>query len=402
MMSLPPTTATGSNLDGLRVALVHHWLVKMRGGEKVLEALCKMFPKADIFTLVCNPDAITDTIKSHRIQTSWLQKFPGAVRHYRHYLPLFPLAIEQFDLSAYDLVISSDASVCKGVLTNPETCHICYCHSPIRYAWSAFHTYLNLSQSVWQRKLLPFVANYLRIWDHSASSRVDYFIANSWNVARRIRKYYRRESTIVYPPIRVADYPVAPSSQRYFLVAGELIPYKRFDLAVAAFSRLGLPLWVVGDGADARKLRKLAGPTIRFLGWIPDEQFRAVLSQCRALILPGEEDFGMTVPEAHACGRPVIALGKGGALETVLPQINGLFFGDSTVESLCEAVAQFEKMESQFRPAEIRSTALLFDESRFMEQIREVISEKYHEHEQRFASNTLPTPVESCNDSSIW
>lgn len=393
MISLPKINAAGSNLESLRVALVHHWLVKMRGGEKVLEALCKIFPKADIFTIVCDPDAITDTIKNHRIQTSWIQKLPGAVRHYRHYLPLFPLAIEQFDLSAYDLVISSDASVCKGVLTQPETCHICYCHTPIRYAWSAYHTYLNLSQSVWKRKLFPFVASYLRIWDHSASSRVDYFIANSGNVARRIHKYYRRESTILYPPIRVGDFQVAPSSQEYFLAAGELTPYKRLDLAVRAFNRMGLPLWIVGDGVDARKLRKLAGNSIRFLGWLPDEQFRAVLSQCRALVHPGEEDFGMIVPEAHACGRPVIALGRGGALETVLPQVNGLCFRDRTVESLCEAVAQFEKSESQFRPAEIRSTSLLFDESRFRERIVEIISEKYHEHQQNFALNTVPAPL---------
>jgi glycosyltransferase involved in cell wall biosynthesis len=230
----------------------------MRSGEKVLEALCKIFPKADIFTIVCDPDAITDTIKSHRIQTSWIQKFPGAVRHYRHYLPLFPLAIEQFDLSAYDLVISSDASVCKGVLTQPETCHICYCHTPVRYAW-AYPTYLNLPKVFGKETFHSLPATLGS--DHSASSRVDYFIANSGNVARRIHKYYRRESTILYPPIRVGDFQVGPSSQEYFLAAGELTPYKRLDLAVRAFNRMGLPLWIGRRGA---RKPEVGGHTIRF------------------------------------------------------------------------------------------------------------------------------------------
>ena len=382
-----------TNLESLRVALIHHWLVKMRGGEKVLESICKIFPKADIFTLVYNPEGITDSIKSHPIQTSWIQKFPGAVRHYRHYLPLFPLAIEQFDLSAYDLVISSDASVCKGVLTQPETCHICYCHSPIRYAWNAYNNYLNSSLSGWQRRLFPLAANYLRIWDHSASSRVDYFIANSWNVARRIHKYYRREASVIYPPIRVADFQASLAPQEYYFASGELVPCKRFDLAIAAFNQLGRPLWIAGDGPDAQRLRRLGSETIRFLGWLPEQEFRMALSQCRALILPGEEDFGMIVPEAHACGRPVIAFGKGGALEVIIHLVNGFCFQEETVNALCEAVKTFEEVESEFSPEKIRSSAMKFDESLFIEQMRGFISEKFREHQQNINVHGLHEPA---------
>ncbi|MFN8006567.1 MAG: glycosyltransferase [Terriglobia bacterium] len=380
----------GKEWEHLRVALVHHWLVKMRGGEKVLESLCRLFPKADIFTLVCEPGALTDRIKNHPIRTSWLQKIPGIARHYRNYLPLFPLAVESFDLTDYDLVLSSDASLCKGVLTQPGTCHICYCHSPMRSLWNGYHEFLTLSGNPWQKRFLPLVAHYLRTWDYHAASRVDYFISNSRNVAQRIGKFYGRDSTVIYPPIRIKDFQVTPQPHDFFLAAGELTPYKRFDLAIAAFNRLGLPLWVAGDGVDARRLQKMAGNTIRFLGWISSEQLRSLQSRCRALILPGEEDFGMTVPETHASGRPVIALGKGGSLETILPYVNGLCFMEDTIDALCEALREFEKIETSFDPAEIRQSALKFDETRFFQQIQEFVSTGLVEHRQR---NTVQTAV---------
>ena len=371
-------------LKDLRVALVHHWLVGMRGGEKVLEALCRIFPGADVYTLVSEPAAISETIKQHRITTSWIQKLPRASQYYSHYLPLFPFAIEQFDLSGYDLVISSDAVVSKGVITRPETCHICYCHTPMRYAWSAYHTYLRAIDSSWKRKLLPFFMNYLRTWDLAAASRVDYFLANSQTVANRIAKYYRRDARVIFPPVAVASFSVAQTIDDYFLAVGQLVPYKRFDLAIEVFNQLKYPLVVVGDGPQYSKLNRGSGKNIRFVGRISDAELNRCLSRCRALVFPGEEDFGLVVVEAHACGRPVIALARGGALETVVPELNGLFFAEETVQSLTDAIQRFLAIESEFQPQLIRETATPFDENRFSAEVRSFISDKTEEHRHRF------------------
>ena len=242
-------------LKDLRVALVHHWLVGMRGGEKVLQALCKIFPGADIYTLVSEPEAVSEAIRQHRITTSWIQKLPRASQYYSHYLPLFPFAIEQFDLSGYDLVVSSDAVVSKGVITRPETCHICYCHTPMRYAWSAYHTYLRAIESSWKLRLVPFFMNYLRAWDLASASRVDYFVANSQTVANRIAKYYRREAHVIFPPVAGSSFSIAESIDDYFLAVGQLVPYKRFDLAIEAFNQLKYPLLIVGEGPEYSKLK---------------------------------------------------------------------------------------------------------------------------------------------------
>jgi glycosyltransferase involved in cell wall biosynthesis len=371
-------------LQNLRVALIHHWLVRMRGGEKVLESLCSLFPQADIYTLVFDPKEIADSIKRHSITTSWIQKLPFATRHYSKYLPLFPLAIEQFDLSAYDLVLSSEAAVGKGAITRPETCHICYCHAPLRYAWSAYHTYLQAVRNPWKRALAAFLMSYLRTWDTVASGRVDYYIANSETVSRRIQKYYRRESVVIYPPIATSSFQTSSCPADYYLAVGQLTPYKRFDLAVDAFNELGRPLLIVGEGPEFSHLKKRARKNITLTGRVSNEVLRKHLSQCRALIFPGEEDFGMIAVEAHASGRPVIALSRGGAVETVISAVNGLLFEEETAASLASAVQQFEAAESRFEPLAIKQTAAPFDVERFEQQLTRFVCEKVQEHRDRF------------------
>ncbi|MGH9426112.1 MAG: glycosyltransferase, partial [Terriglobia bacterium] len=326
----------------------------------------------------------SETIRQHRITTSWIQKLPRASQYYSHYLPLFPFAIEQFDLSGYDLVVSSDAVVSKGVITTTETCHICYCHTPMRYAWSAYYTYLRAIESSWRRKLVPFFMNYLRIWDLASASRVDHFLANSQNVANRIAKYYRREARVIFPPVALSNFSVARTIEDYFLAVGQLVAYKRFDLAIEVFNQLKYPLVVVGDGPEYSKLKRGAGRNIKFVGRISDAELSRSLSRCRALVFPGEEDFGMVVVEAHACGRPVIALARGGALETVVPELNGLLFAEETAQSLTDAIQRFVGSESQFQPQLIRETAAPFDESRFSAEVIAFISDKTEEHRHRF------------------
>ena len=373
-----------------RVAIVHHWIVRKRGGERVLESLCRAFPEADLFTLVYDANLSSPVIKEHRITTSWIQKLPFATKRYSEYLPLFPFAVEQFDLSDYDLVISSDANLVKGVLTRPETCHICYCHSPLRYAWSAFHTYLD-SMPPWKRGLASIILNYLRLWDLCAAHRVDYFVANSWNVARRIEKYYRRSADVIYPPVTLSKN--TSRSGDFFLAVGHFAPYKRFEIAVEAFNELGLPLWIVGEGPEARRLKQRALNNIRFLDRISDSELSNLLSSCRALVFPGEEDFGMIVPEAHACGRPVIALGRGGALETVIPNVNGILFGEPSADSLRRAVLLFEQRESQWNSDEIRQTAQVFREEHFIQQFSAYAEAKLNEHQSRFRDNPRPWSI---------
>lgn len=351
--------------DHFKVAIIHHWLTTRRGGERVLEAFCRILPHADIYTIVCNPELLSTSVKDHRITTSWIQKLPGAVHHYPCYAPLFPLAVEDFDLSNYDLVVSSDAAVCKGVLTRPETCHVCYCHSPMRYAWTAYPVYRDSIDNSLKRFFFSLSMHYLRVWDHAAASRVDYFVANSRSVAARIQKYYRRRATVIYPPVEVSRFEIGNDIQDYYLVAGQLVPYKRIDLAIEAFNELQRPLWIAGEGPEYRRLKRMARGNIRFLGKTSDEDWTKLLIQCRALIFPGEEDFGIVVVEANACGRPVIALARGGATEIVNPELNGLLFTDESAPSLIKAVEMFETIEQRFVPARIRETTLNFGEERF-------------------------------------
>ncbi len=366
-------------LENMRVALIHHWLVTRRGGERVLEALCRIFPHADVFTLVGHRDYISDHLKDHRVTTSWIAHLPWARNHYAIYAPLFPIAVEDFDLSDYQLVISSDAAVCKGVLTQPGTCHVCYCHSPLRYAWNAYFVYRNNIENWLGRAAFSLSMHYLRQWDFAAAARVDHFVANSRNVATRIWKYYRRPATVIYPPVEISRFSINANIQDYYLAAGQLVPYKRFDLAVEAFNRLQLPLWIAGDGPEYRRLKRVAQRNISFLGKTSEEDWAKLLSQCRALVFPGEEDFGMVLVEANASGRPVIALGRGEAIEVIVPKLNGLLFDEPTVSSLIEAVRRFESLELQFAPLRIRETTLGFGYERFHSEFASYIDEKLDE-----------------------
>jgi len=306
---------------GLKVALVHDWLTGMRGGERVLEEICKVFPKAELFTLLHLKGKVSKIIEDREIHTSFIQKLPFAATRYRSYLPLFPTAIERFNLSGFDLVISTSHCVAKGVITSPYTCHISYVHTPMRYVWEMYQQYFGDERlGRLARLVVPYIANYLRMWDVASSKRVDYFIANSKNVADRIEKHYGRRSKVIYPPADVDRFRHGPD-EGYYLIVSAFAPYKRIDLAVEAFNRIGLPLKIAGTGQDYKRIKKVCSQNIELLGWLRDEEIAELYARCRALIFPQEEDFGITPVEAQASGKPVIAFGKGGALESV----NGVF-----------------------------------------------------------------------------
>lgn len=351
-----------------RVAIVHYWLVGMRGGEKVLEALCSMFPEADIFTHVVVPDKISDKLRAHRIITTRVGRLPFASRLYQKYLPLMPRALEELDLSGYDLVISSEAGPAKGVIPPPDAPHLCYCHSPMRYLWDQYHVYRN-GAGLLTRAIMPVLAHSLRQWDVTSAARVDGIVANSNHVANRIAKYWRRESRVVHPPVAVHDFAPVPAHERgdFYLWAGELAPYKKPELAIEAFKRLDKPLVVIGGPeATVRKLQRLAGPKTSFLGKVPFGVLKDHLARCRALIFPGEEDFGIVPVEAMASGRPVIAYGRGGALDSVIDGETGLLFPDQTVEGLIHGVERFEAEGlEQLYPDALMAHARRFDEAAF-------------------------------------
>lgn len=361
----------------LRVAIIHYWLVGMRGGEKVLEALCRMFPDADIFTHVYLPDKISPVIRRHKVQTTSVARLPLASRLYPKYLPFMPGALEDIDLRGYDLIISSEAGPAKGIIAPPDALHLCYCHSPMRYLWDQYHIYRQQSGFA-TRRLMPLLAPGLRSWDVTSAARVDGFAANSAHVGARIRKYWRREADVVFPPVAVEAFSPVPAAERgkFYLWAGELAPYKRPDIAIKAFNELGKPLVVIGGPDKAeRMLAREAKPNIRFLGRVPFEMLRAYLASCKALIFPGEEDFGMVPVEAMASGRPVIAYGRGGALETVVDGVTGLHFRDQSVEGLVAAVQRFEadRLET-LDPLALVRHASLFNEAAFRRGMTEVMA----------------------------
>jgi glycosyltransferase involved in cell wall biosynthesis len=349
----------------MRVAIVHYWLVSMRGGEKVVEALCRMFPEADIFTHVYDPEKVSETIRRHRIFTTFINSLPRARRYYKHYLPLMPLALEQIDLRGYDLIISSESGPAKGIIPPPGAVHLCYCHSPMRYIWNMFHDYRE--RTGWLRRvMMPPLCHYLRIWDATASMRVDLFIANSATVAARIEKYFRRDAAVIHPPVNVELFESVPPSEveDYYLMAGELVAYKRPELAVEAFNALGRRLIVIGGGEMLAEIRERAGPTVTVMGQQPFGVLRHHYARCRALVFPGEEDFGIVPVEVMASGRPVIAFGRGGATESVVAGVSGLFFGEQTVPAIEQAVHDFERMH--FDPAAIKAQASKFNTARFL------------------------------------
>lgn len=363
----------------MKVALIHDWLPFMGGAERVLTNFLEIYPTAPIYTPICNRDNLDGILKDADIRTSYLQKGKKEIKNHRNLFPFMPTAIESFNLNEYDIVLSSSSSVAKAVITKPDTLHICYCHSPMRYGWEFSHEYAGkmAGKKGIKAKILSYFLTGIRIWDNVSADRVDYFIANSENVAKRIWKHYRRESVVIHPPVRCSLFNISDVDEDYFLIVSRLQEYKRIDLAVEAFNKLGLPLVIIGDGPDREKLEKMAKPNIKFLGRESDEVIKEHYAKCRAFIFPGEEDFGITPLEAQASGRPVIAYGKGGALETVLNNETGIFFNEQEVESLIKAIEKFDKMN--FNKNKIRNHAKMFDEEIFKKKIKKFIDEKNEE-----------------------
>jgi glycosyltransferase involved in cell wall biosynthesis len=348
-----------------RVALIHYWLVGMRGGEKVLEALCRIYPQADIFTHVHDPAAMSDTIRAHRVTETYVGRLPFAKRMYQSYLPLMPGALETLDLTGYELVISSEAGPAKGVIVPPDAFHLCYVHSPMRYLWDQYNVYRDGAGPL-TRAAMPLLAPRLRMWDVTSAARVDHFLANSTHVANRVNKYWRRDSDVVFPPVDVAAFAPVPKAEHevFYLWAGELAPYKRPDLAIEAFRALGLPLVMIGGPEKTRaRLAATAPDNVTLLGKADFATLKSHMARCKALIFPGEEDFGMVPVEVMASGRPVIAYGRGGALDTVIDGETGLLFRDQTVDGLVTAVRDFEASSL----ADVEPTALVVHARQFGE-----------------------------------
>ena len=383
----------------MKVAIVHDWLNQIGGAEAVLGVLKEMYPQAPIYTSIYWPAAMPPEYRAWDIRTSFMDRLPFVKRRHQAFLPLYPLAFEQFDLSEVDLVISNKSGFCHGVITPPQTTHICYCLTPTRFLWNTREYVERERVGRLARAVLPLFLNYLRLWDRLAADRVDHFVAISRTVQARIRKIYRRESTIIHPPVDVGRFAPSEVHDNYFLIVSRLIPYKRLDIAVRAFNQLGLPLLVVGDGRDRARLEALAKPNVRFLGRLPDEQVREVMARCRALIFPGLEDFGLTPIEAQAAGRPVIAYAGGGALETVVEGVTGTFFHEQSPEALAEVVARFD--DRRYDPQAIRQHAAQFDVAVFKEKLEKFVREKLAE---RRSSSKFPMPwgAESVSERCLW
>jgi len=369
----------------MKVALVHDHLAQDGGAEKVLKVFSDMFKEAPIYTLLYEKNQINKYFQDRKIEASIIQKLPGGVKHYQWYLVFMPMAVEFFDLRQYNLVISDTSSFAKGVITSPDSLHICYCHTPTRYLWSDTHQYINeLKYNKWFKKIISSALSRLRVWDLAAASRVDLFIANSKTVQKRIKKYYRRESTVIYPPVETHKFKIKDLSnlkpeEKYFLAGCRLAPYKRIDIVIEAFKQLGKDyrLKIFGDGVDLQRLKKIAGEAenIEFLGRVSEEAKADLFSGAEAFINPQEEDFGITVVESMAAGRPVIAFEKGGATETVVAGKTGLFFKEQSAEAIFETIKKFNR--NDFKPLEIREYAEQFSVLNFTRQINEFISENY-------------------------
>jgi glycosyltransferase involved in cell wall biosynthesis len=353
----------------MRVAIIHYWLVGMRGGEKVIEALCEMYPQADIFTHVYVPEMVSDPIRRHRIVPTFINALPRAAKMYKTYLPLMPLALEQLDLRGYDLIISSESGPAKGIIAPSDSIHVCYCHTPMRYIWNMYHDYRSSAGRLTQW-MMPPLSHYLRMWDVTSAARVDSFVANSATVARRIHRYYGAESIVVHPPVDTGAFSIAAPSELgdYYLMAGELVSYKRADLAVRAFNEMKLKLIVIGGGEMLDEIRRLAGPTVTVMGSQPFDVLKQHYARCRALIFPGEEDFGMVPVEAMASGRPVVAFGRGGATETVAEGVSGIFFTDQTVDAISSAVKDLANIDID--PEKIAAHANQFGRDQFFQKMR--------------------------------
>ncbi|MGB2716741.1 MAG: glycosyltransferase [Vicinamibacterales bacterium] len=361
----------------MRVAIVHDWLTGMRGGEKVLDAICELFPSAPLFTFLHVKGSVSPRIEARRITTSLAQRLPMAHRLYRHFLPLYPGLVEAFDLDAYDLVISSSHCAAKSVVA-PRAVHVCYCHSPMRYAWDQFGEYFGPRQvgKPASLALRPVMAALAR-WDRATANRPDRFLANSQYVAGRIRRYYNRRSTVVYPPVDTDFYRPAGSfrspSTPGFLVVSALVPYKRVDVAIEACRQVGVPLRVAGHGPELQRLQQLGGGSVEFLGWRSDEQVRALYQEATAVLLPGVEDFGMVPVEAQACGTPVVALNEGGAAESVIDGTTGVLVSNRSTEALAAGLRRV--LETTFDAAALRANALRFSRQRFLAEFQAAVDD---------------------------
>lgn len=358
-----------------RIAIVCDWLVSRGGAERVISAISDMFPHAPIYTALCDA-RIFPEFNERKIITSFIQKLPFALKKHAFYLPMMPYAFEQFDLSKFDIVISSCHSCAKGIITKPRTLHVCYCHSPMRYVWDNCHEYFEQYgiPAPLQNRAKKMLHE-LRMWDWLAAQRVDAYIANSIHVQKRIRKYYRKESIVIYPPVESEKFKLSEKQGQYFLAVGRLTPYKRFDLLVETFNEMKLPLVIVGTGKEEKLLKKKAGRFITFLGAISDNELNEVYQKAIALIFPQTEDFGITPLEAMCCGKPVIAFGEGGSLETVATGKTGLFFSEQKTESLKKAILEFGAMK--WDAAAIRRHAEQFDRKIFENKMKQYIEEKW-------------------------
>ncbi len=360
----------------MKIALVHDYLIQYGGAERVLECFCEIWPEAPIYTLVYDEKKTHGRFKNRKIHTSFLQNVPFAKKHHRIFPPLMPMAIEQFDLSGYDVVLSDSSSFAKGAITPPETLHICYCHTPMRYAWDDCQKYIEeFGFPRFTKRFIPFLMNYIRIWDRVSAERPDEYVANSNFVAGRIKKYYRRESTTINPPVDVDRFFVSEQKDDYFLAVGRLMTYKRFDIVVEAFNRLGWPLKIIGRGPDMEKLKRAAKPNIEFAGRLTDKELARVFSRAKAFIFPQEEDFGIVAIEAMASGVPLIAFRGGDIVEHMREGVEGLFFGEQTPEALVGALQKFDA--KIFQPARIRERVLGFDRSVFRGKIKDYVENSF-------------------------
>ena len=383
----------------MKVALIHDWLTGMRGGEYVLEAIAEFFPSAELFTLLYVPGSVSPILLTLQRNVSWLQKVPMAEQYYRYFLPLMPTLIEKFDLSGFDLIISSSHCVAKGIRKPPHSVHISYVHAPMRYVWDRYEDYFGQGRSSWfTRMVAGGFRNYFQNWDRKVSSkdRVDCLIANSRYIAEQIRIAYFRESTVIHPFVDLNRFKLSTQKNRNYIMVGAFAPYKRVDLAIEAFNRMKLPLLIVGSGQGEARLKKMAGPTVDFLGALSNAALTDIYSKARALIFPGKEDFGITPLEAMASGTPVIAYAAGGVLDTVTEQ-TGIFFHSQTVDALIQAVQKLENNKLKFTSEYCRKGAMMFSKDRFQSEFLSIVQETWKKSGQ--SMEKLDTVVEYQTDS---